>query len=60
MRSLQTYPITLDEIERCLLTLADSIFAEGRRGDMRPTLLREAARIVKASRSEGGYDRPIN
>lgn len=56
MRDLRTFPVTPDEIERCLLRLADTIGAEGRRGDMRPTLLREAAKIVAASRSSTGMD----
>lgn len=49
MRDTRAYPITLEEIERCLVALADTLRAEGRRGDMRPTLLREAAKIVAAS-----------
>jgi hypothetical protein len=49
MRDLRTYPVTLDEIEQCLLRLATEFAAEGRRGDMRPTLLRRAAKIVAAS-----------
>jgi hypothetical protein len=46
MRNLLVYPITIIEIEECLLRLSDEINAEERIGDMRPLLLREAAKIV--------------
>ena len=45
------YAITYEKIDACLQHLADSIRLEGRRGDMRPMLLREAARIVAARRA---------
>lgn len=51
MRNLRRWPITLVEIEDCLLQLADEIgekdAEEQRFGDMRPLLLRAAAKIVK-------------
>ncbi len=50
MRDLRNYPITYDEIHACLQSLAGSIRDEGRRGDIRPMLLREAAKIVAAQR----------
>ena len=56
MRNLKNQPITYDEIDACLQRLADAIRNEGRRGDMRPMLLREAARIV-AARRESEPDR---
>ncbi len=46
MRDMRQHPITMAEIEACLTGLADAISQEGRRGDMRPTLLRAAAKIV--------------
>ena len=52
MRDLRTYPITLAEIVSCLLRLAAEIASQGRRGDIRPLLLREAAKIVAASKLE--------
>lgn len=47
MRSLQSHPVTVDEIEQCLNRLADEFRQEGRRGDMRPVLLQRAAVIVR-------------
>ncbi len=52
MRDLRAHPITTDEIEACLLRLATELASEGRRGDMRPILLREAAKRVVASKPE--------
>jgi hypothetical protein len=49
MRDLHRYPITLEEIERCLLTLSDEINKEEAMGDMRPLLLKTAAMIVSRS-----------
>lgn len=46
MRNLLEYPITSVEIEGCLIALADELATEGGVGDMRPLLLREAAKIV--------------
>jgi hypothetical protein len=47
MRNLARHPITLDEIERCLLQLSEELSDSGLIGDMRPLLLREAATIVR-------------
>ena len=44
------YSATIDEIEQCLLRLAETIRAEGRRGDPRPMLLHQAAKIVAEKR----------
>ena len=46
MRNLSEYPITTAEIEACLLRLSEESSSQGRIGDMRPLLLREAAKIV--------------
>lgn len=46
MRNLAQYPISREEISRLLTSLAEEFAAEQRLGDMRPLLLREAARIV--------------
>jgi hypothetical protein len=46
MRNLKAYPITLDEIEQCLLCLADELSKDESIGDMRPLLLRTAAEII--------------
>ena len=42
-------PVTTEEIVACLLRQAKDVAAEGRRGDPRPMLLREAAKIVTAA-----------
>jgi hypothetical protein len=47
MRNLAKYPITLDEIEACLLRLVVELDEPERIGDMTPLLLREAATIVR-------------
>ena len=52
MRDIRRFPITQAESVQCLLTLASQIRLEGRRGDMRPMLLRRAAKIVQAAESE--------
>ena len=49
MRNLRRYPITIHEIVECLEKLAEEINPPGPDmaiGDMRPLLLKEAARIV--------------
>jgi hypothetical protein len=46
MRNLKAYPITLDEIEQCLLCLAEELSKDELVGDMRPLLLQKAAEIV--------------
>jgi hypothetical protein len=58
MRNIATHPITKEEIENCLIQLADEILnpPEGDMliGDMRPALLYTAARIVKESTWQQG------
>jgi hypothetical protein len=58
MRDTAAHPITKEEIENCLIQLADEILnplkGELPIGDMRPTLLYTAARIVKASAWQQG------
>lgn len=46
MRDLRRYPVTIGEIEACLLQLSDEINSQELIGDMRPILLRTAAKIV--------------
>lgn len=46
MRNLAVYPITSKEVEDCCNRLSDEMSKEKRVGDMRPILLRAAARIV--------------
>jgi hypothetical protein len=46
MRNLKAYPITLDEIEQCLLCFAEELSKDELIGDMRPLLLQTAAEIV--------------
>lgn len=48
MRNLSEYPVTIGEIEECLLSLAKELECATpmRCGDMRPELLRAAAEIV--------------
>jgi hypothetical protein len=52
MRCLRTHPITDQEIIDCLMRLSSEIRGEGRRGDIRPMLLSEAATIVEAARQQ--------
>ena len=47
MRDLRKYPITCDEIVKCLTALAEELDARGQSGDIRPLLLREAARMIR-------------
>ena len=49
MRDTTTHPITPTEIIECLDTLAEQLLSEELIGDMRPLLLREAARAVRRS-----------
>ncbi len=58
MRDLRAHPITSAEIDACLLRLADELRSEGRRGDMRPLLLREAAKRLAAA--EPASDTPAD
>lgn len=53
-----SYKVTYSKIEACIAALADSIRLEGRRGDPRPMLLEQAARIVANKRlaAEGSED----
>lgn len=46
MRNLVKYPVTTNEIEQCLKTLAAEFAKEEIPGDMRAVLLRKAAVIV--------------
>lgn len=46
MRNLKERPVTISEIERCLLDFADEIEQQRMGGDMRPELLRTAAKLV--------------
>lgn len=46
MRNLIEYPITMDEIVRCLLDTAKEFEKEERIGDMRPILFAKAAEII--------------
>jgi hypothetical protein len=48
MRDLRRFPVTVGEIERCLLEIAEGLPAD-QIGDMRPLLLRTAAKIVVRS-----------
>lgn len=51
MRNLRKYPVTSREIEDCLENLADELSTgdDLRCGDMRPMLLKIAAKIVRRS-----------
>lgn len=49
MRWLNKYPITVDEIVGCLQEIYDQIYAEELIGDMRPLLLKEAMKRIKAT-----------
>lgn len=46
MRNLEEYPITMDEIVKCLIETAKAYEAEERIGDMKPILLTKAAEII--------------
>ena len=48
MRDLKRYPVTVPEIEECLLKLSEELAAEELDGDMRPLLLRTAALMIQA------------
>lgn len=47
MRNINKYPITVEEVVKALLDLADIINGEDRIGDMRPTLLKVAAQTIE-------------
>lgn len=51
MRNLKAYPVTSREIEDCLTNLSEELSTgdDLRCGDMRPLLLRMAAKIVRRS-----------
>ena len=49
MRNLKQYPLTLQEITKCLEDLAQRISDEGFIGDIRPLCLRTAPQIVTRS-----------
>lgn len=46
MRNLKQYPVTIDEIQKALNEQADELLKLENIGDMRPYLLRLAARII--------------
>lgn len=52
MRNLRDYPITKEEIIAFLVNLADKYATDGGIGDIRPSLLREAAKHVRGSTVE--------
>ena len=47
MRNLAKHPVTIDEIVDCLESQSKKLSEEKRVGDMRPLLLREAAKIIR-------------
>lgn len=55
MRNLRQYPITKQEILECLSTLAQDMLKEKRVGDMRPSLLQEASKIVEEAKYEPNF-----
>ncbi len=53
MRNLAQYPVTFDEIVDFLDKQSKELSEEQRMGDMRPLLLKEAAKFMRTAKESG-------
>ena len=60
MRNLAEYPIDDDEIIECLKALANELASEERIGDMRPLLLKEAAKRLEIAFDDPPWDEMVS